>query len=105
MLVLVIMLAADGGVAAAAASAPDAGPKPAKGPAPEVRLECAPSPVKIGQQLTCTLKVAHPNDVSITVLAPPDLVTVEAEPAAPGPTGNLITTRVLTHQVDRKSVV
>lgn len=108
MLLLVILLGADAGVAAAAAApvvdagvapVPDPGPKPAKGPPPEVRLECLPTPVRIGQRLTCTLKVAHRSDVSVTVLAPPDLVTVEAGPAAPGPTGNLITTRVLTHQV------
>jgi len=45
------------------------------------------------------LKVAHPQDVSITVLAPPELVAVQADPAAMGPTGRLVTTRVFTHQV------
>ena len=92
MWVLVALFAADGGVV-------DAGVKAATGPAPEVRLECAPSPVKIGQKLTCTLQAAHANDVSISVLAPPELVATDAGPATPGPTGNLITTRVFTQQV------
>ncbi len=67
MLVLVALFAADAGLV-------DAGPPVAKGPPPEVRLECAPSPVKIGQKLVirggstgATARTASVKTVTYTV--------------------------------------
>ena len=101
---LLVVLLADAGVAAAVS--PDGGPAPAKGPPPEVRLECAPNPVRIGDTLTCTLQAAHRDDVSVSVTAPAELVPEQRAPLADqageaqrGPTGKLITTRVFTQQV------
>ena len=46
------------------------GPPPPKGPPPEATLTCAPSPVKLGAPLICTLTAVAPKDVRLEVAIP-----------------------------------
>ncbi len=100
---LLWLLAADAGLPppilpAAPASAAVTDAPPPQGPPPEVVLACAPSPVKVGQVLVCTLTVTHRADVSFTVTAPPAFRT--DTPAAPETLsdGRLKATRTLRMQ-------
>lgn len=108
---LIALFAPDAGVLAggepAAAAPVDAGapaapdtPPPAKGPPPEVTLDCAPDPIRIGEALVCTLTALHPPDVSITVTAPPAFAPDDPLPATPRPDGRLETIRRFTLRPD-----
>ncbi len=102
MLALVlVLLAADAAVAPPDAGAPpaDAGPPAAKGPPPTFEQSCLPETVHIGDTITCTLKITHAGDVSVSVTAPPSLEAAEAGPATPIDGGKLLSTRVFTQQV------
>ncbi len=61
---------------------PPSAPAP-KGPPPAVKLECAPTPVRIGEQLICTLSVVHRRDVSVKVTAPDQVIPLPSGPAQP----------------------
>lgn len=105
-LLLVALLAPDAalpdaGVAAAAPAAAPAAPPPASGPPPEITLDCAPAPVRIGEPLVCTLTALHTPDVSVTVTAPPALTPEEAPaPPAARDDGRLATVRRFTVRPD-----
>jgi len=110
-LFVLLLLALDAGVPAApglapglappvapgSAAAPETAPPP-KGPPPDVVMACAPSPVKVGQVLTCTLTITHPADVSITVTAPPAFRTLTPAPDEALPDGRLKAVRALQVQ-------
>jgi len=66
--------------AAPADAPPPVAPAP-KGPPPAVKLECAPKPVRIGDQLLCSLSIVHRRDVSVTVTAPDDVIPLPSAPA------------------------
>jgi hypothetical protein len=88
-------LPGDAGAPAGDAAAP-AGPPPPKGPPPVVKLECTPTPVRIGEPLVCTLTAAHRADVSIAVTAPAGVEAEPAEPAVELPDGRLRSERRFT---------
>lgn len=99
LLALVFLLAQDAGVLDAAASTADAAasapaPKPV-GPPPTANLTCAPSPVRVGEPLKCTLVITHRKDVSVTLTAPAGAVPDAPTPAQPQGDG-LVTTRTFT---------
>jgi len=83
-------LAVDAGLPAAAVAV--AKPAPT-GPPPIAKLECAPSPARIGEVVLCALTVIHRTEVSITVTAPEDVVARAAAPAVPHLETMLKTTR------------
>jgi len=86
--------------AGAVADAAPPGPPPAEGPPPAIKIECAPSPVRIGERLTCTLTAVHRADVSIEVTAPERFEPGPLEPAATRDDGLLQTVRTLTVRPD-----
>lgn len=95
-------LAVDAGAsdAGAADAGPPPGPPPAKGPPPAVKMECLPTPVRIGEPLVCTLTAVHRADVSIEITAPPAFTTGEAAPSTTREDGLLETVRTLTIRPD-----
>ncbi len=109
-MVLVALMGADAGVAAAAVDAApppaDAGPPKAKGPPPAVQMKCTPEAPRIGEDLVCTVEILHPKDVSVSVQPPEDARLDDAAQAKPAPDGvKLITERTFRIQVlDMKGV-
>ena len=93
---LVALLAPDGGIDAGLK--PDAAAPPAPAPVgapPVVEMTCAPSPIRIGEALVCTVSVLHRADVTIAVSAPAGAET--QDPAPPQPKdGQLLSTRTFT---------
>ncbi len=68
------------------------------GPPPELQIECEPNPVRMGEQVTCTLTIRHREDVSISVGAPINVTPLPSTPSQPTEDGLLKTTRILTLQ-------
>lgn len=90
------LLAPDAGLAPPVDAGADAAkPLEPSGPPPQVKMTCAPQPVRVGDPLTCTVVIAHRKDVSVKVLAPTGATRQEPAPAEPLPNGDLRSTRAL----------
>ena len=83
-----VMAPADGSPAA-----PPPGPPPPKGPPPAARMTCAPSPVRVGEPLVCTIDVLHRKEVTVALTAPAGAEPEPAGPAIDAPGGQLQSVR------------